>query len=284
MGGRLDGGANMKSLLVWLAALLVGTSLTFAACGGDDSTSTKANTPSGGDSGAGSATTTGGANTSATTAATTTGGSTPGSGQVTGSGADALRNLAKDISKKTYQVSYDLESTAADGKVTKSVITLAQKAPKTASWFTTGGATTPNAFFINDGTSSFVCTSTPPPGQCSKSKSDPTKPSPGGFSLESTLQALTENVTVAETDGKKIAGADSRCFTIKQASGGQASGGQLSDALACFSKGDGVATYVENKGANGVLTKITANKISTSVDDSVFAPPAGYKVVDAPVR
>ena len=83
-------------------------------------------------------------------------------------------------------------------------------------------------------------------------------------------------MTVAETDGRKIAGADSRCFTIKEASGNQ--------SLACFSKGDGVATYVENKGASGGLTKITANKISTSVDDSLFAPPAGAKVIDAPVR
>jgi hypothetical protein len=269
MGGRLDGRNKMKTFLVGLAALAIGASLTFVACGGDDSTSnTKTASTTAGDTKTDSPTTTG-----AAAATTTTGGS--GSAQVTGSGADALKNLAKDLSKKTYQVSYDLETTSADGKTTKNSITLSQKPPKTATSFSSGAAAGGSFVIINDGTNTLTCSGTASAGQCSKAKTDPSSPFAGnGFSLDKTLQGLTDSVNITETDGRKVAGADSRCFTIKQSAS--------ADSLACFSKSDGIATYVENKGTTGTLTKITATKISNSVDDSAFAAPAGYKVVDAP--
>ena len=255
----------MKSLVTGLAALLIGASLTFAACGGDDNTS-KTTATAGGDGKTDSPTTSGGS----------TYEKTPGSGQVTGSGADSLRNLAKDLGKKTYQVSYDLEATGVDGKVTKSSLTLAQKPPKSATSITNGAAA--SFTLINDGTNTFTCIPAPAGGgQCTKAKADATSPLSGNlFSLDKTLQSLTENVNVSESGSRNVAGADSRCYTIKETNG--------NDALACFTKSDGIMTYVENKAGSGSKSTLTATKISTSVPDSMFAPPADYKVIDAPAR
>ena len=53
-------------------------------------------------------------------------------GGLSGSGADALRSLAKDLTDKNYQAVYDIESDDGEGKTDKGTLTIASKPPKSA--------------------------------------------------------------------------------------------------------------------------------------------------------
>lgn len=243
--------------------------LAFVSCGGDDDStksspqpqSTTAASPTGDSSKSGSQP----SQATATKAA--------GDGQVTGSGADALKRLAQDLSGKTYQVSYDINQTQ-NGKPTKGAITIAQKPPKSATNYAIGDSSAQSFLIINDGTNSYICSKDASgAGNCVKSKADSSANNLGNaFSLDALLKNLTENLNVTESGSRNIGGIDSRCFDVKGTNG--------SEGTACFSKKDGGATLLDTKSKDGSTIQIQATKASGSVDDSLFVPPAGYKIIE----
>jgi hypothetical protein len=258
----------MPKLAAFGLVLISIAALALAACGGDDDDSKTT------DKTEATATTSSGDN-KTTSQPTTQADATKaaGDGQVTGSGADALKKLAKDLSGKTYQVTYDFTSTEAGKQPQKSSITVAQKPPKTLTSsdnFSVSGTAT--AFvFINDGTNSFTCfKDASGAGQCIKSKADASSNLGDVFSLKSLLNNLTDDIDVKAAGSKTIAGIDSQCFDAKGADG---------DGTGCFSKKDGLMTYFLQKETAGTTLEISATKVSTSVDDSLFVPPASYKIV-----
>ncbi len=267
---------NKRWLLLGISALSL-ASLALAACGGDDdddggsddteNTSATATAPSN------ATQTTGGSGGSASPAATTGSG---GGGGVTGSGADDLKRLAKDLSNKTYSVSYNYTETKKDNTVaSKGTFTLDQKPPKTRTAVEGFGAPNEpaqNFILIYDGTNSYTCSkeASAPVGQCFKSSQA------GGLgdllSLDSILKELDTSLEVKTAGSRTIAGADSQCFDVKEK--------DSDTSLACFSKRDGIMTFTEVKDTDtGNTTKIEATKLSTSVADSVFAPPQGWTIL-----
>lgn len=247
----------MSRMFQVVIVALAAASLFLAACGGSSSKSTPTSAPSSsGTPGAGSP------------AATQSG-----QGQVTGSGAAALKKLATDLSAKTYQVSYDLSMTQS-GQPTTGSITIAQKPPKS---FTSFQTTAGSFVMINDGTNTYSCTkSGTGAGQCIKSTGAATGAGANpaaGFSIADALSSLTSSVNVTDAGSRTVAGIDSQCFNVQETSG---------TGVACFSKSDGLATLIQSKDPNGDTTQLQATKASGSVDDSLFAPPADYTVVTIP--
>jgi len=249
-------------ILPTLAAMLI----AMAACGGDDNSSTKPTATRGGQEPA--------ANTANTPDAQEAPTKAQGGGQVTGTGANSLKQLATDLSKKTYSVSYAMTGTQ-DGKPGATAMTIGQKPPKSLTSFTTTAANGKQSLviLIDDGTNNFTCIKEDPgDGQCIKMKSA------GGsglgasvFSLSDSLKNLSDNVNVTEAGSRTIAGIDSQCFTAKETT---------SEGMACFSKKDGLLTLLDSKGNDGSANHLEATKAASSVDDAVFAPPSGYTVVD----
>jgi hypothetical protein len=246
----------MSRMFQVVIVALAAASLLLAACGGGSSKATPTSAPSSsGTPGAGSP------------AATQSGG-----GQVTGSGAASLKKLATDLSGKTYQISYDLSMTQS-GQNTAGSMTMAQKPPKS---FTSYQAAAGNFLMINDGTNTYTCTKDPTgAGQCIKSTGTAgaaANPA-AGLSIADVLSNLTSSVNVTDAGSRTIAGIDSQCFNVQETSG---------TGIACFSKSDGLATLIQSKAPNGDTMQFQATKASGSVDDSMFAPPAGYTVVTLP--
>ncbi|MBI2764754.1 MAG: hypothetical protein HYX53_02455 [Chloroflexi bacterium] len=262
----------MKRYGIVAIAALAAATLIFAACGGDDdskttatNTATTAATTKRGDSGDAGA--------NATKAPSPAASATSGGGSISGSGADALKALAKDLNNKTYQVTYDLEIKGTDGSVNKGTLTLANKPPKNSYAYKLDPSSSgngPSDFqIINDGTSSFACTATGGTGQCVKSKASAGSLFANPFNVEQILKELDTSLTVTQDKDQTIAGQDSRCFVTKNQDSTQ--------GTACFSKKDGILMLaIGGDDKSGVTVRAT--KYSTNVDDSLFAPPAGYNV------
>jgi hypothetical protein len=265
----------VKRLVLTLAAASL-AALSLAGCGGDDdaddggaSTPTAQETTRAEASPAASATaqaspTTGGGATQATPT------SSGGTGQVTGSGAGKLRSLARDLTGKTFQVSYAVDM--GDGKGS---MTFVQKPPKFATIIEltdSGGEGTPGTIaLIDDGTNSYTCFKEgTDQGQCLKGPSGGAALTPLPiFSVTDAIQDLADDVNVTESGSRTIAGIDSECFTVKPADG--------SEGTACFAKEAGIATLIDTTTPDGTF-HFEATEVATRVDDSVFAPPAGYEI------
>ena len=246
--------------MIGLFALLAAS---VAACGDDSSTSATPGT---------SGQTSGSPSSSGPGSSASPAGTKSGTAQITGSGADALKKLANDLSGKTYQVTYQLNMTPKTGTPTAGTMTMSQKPPKSATSIDMGAQG--KFLIIDDGKFSFTCTSDPSSGpQCIKQKSTGgPNPLAAGFSLGSILKNVTDSVNVTSAGSRTIGGIESQCFVVKEA--------DAPDGTACFSK-DGILTLVESTSADGSKTVLQASKGSTSVPDSAFAPPDEYKVVDA---
>ncbi len=243
--------------VVIVALAAVSLSLLLAACGGGSSKSTP----------------TSAASSSGTPSAGSPRATQSGQGQVTGSGAASLKKLATDLSGKTYQVSYDLSMTTG-GQTTSGSIAIAQKPPKTATTYQTSDG---SFLLIDDGTNTYSCAKDPTgAGQCIKSASSGAGAAANpaaGFSIADALSSLTDSINVTDAGSRTIAGIDSQCFNVQEMSG---------TGIACFSKSNGLATLIQSKAPNGDIMQFQATKASGSVDDSMFAPPAGYTVVTLP--
>ncbi|MEP6871764.1 MAG: hypothetical protein ABI939_07925 [Anaerolineaceae bacterium] len=242
-----------KLLTLGFAALALGA-LALAACGGDDDDSKTTTKDEPGH------------------VATAEPTKKDGDGQVTGSGADALKKLAKDLSTKTYQVTYDFDQVDKDKTTTKNTLIIAQKPPKSLTSFSEPGGSGVAITIISDGTTKYTCAKQPnTPGQCQKSKVDATKPLGNFLSLDSLLKTLGDDLNVTSAGSRSIAGLDSQCFNAKGKDVGD-------EGIACFSKKDGLVTFIDSKDKNGSTTHIEATKASSSADDSLFVPPTGYTI------
>ena len=274
----------MKAISI-LSSGVLGLSVLLVACGGDDQKSASdtgkaieaALTASARDTGTkqsgDTASPTAARNQpSASASAGSTNPTASGAGKVTGSGADAFKKLAKDLSGKTYLVNYDLTLDTGTG-----VMTVAQKPPKSSTTFRIreAGETADSGAFtlIDDGVNSFSCFADPQgkSGTCIKGKSGKDD---GfglvGFTLSDALKNLEDDIDVTEIKSETIAGKDSRCFQTKEANG--------FNGKACFTKAEGIVTYLEGVDADGTKTKIVATKVANSVDDSTFQPPKDFTV------
>lgn len=269
----------MKLRNFLLVPALAVTMLTMAACGGDDdddagtdptattaatSTSDEATTASGTSTSA--PTTPGGdATTEPTTASggspTSTGGNS-GDGNLTGSGADELRALAADLSKKTYTVTYEFTEGTEDDLTTGS-LTLYQKPPKSATSYSTDAEV---FTIIDDGVNSWICSKNTgdEEGSCLKSETTGSLTTAAAFDLDSALDDLEFNLNVTEEGDEKIGGRDAACFTIEEEG--------FEESRACFDKKDGFLLLLDQTDDAGGKYEIRATNVSNSVDDSVFEP------------
>ncbi len=194
---------------------------------------------------------------------------------LSGSGADALRSLAKDLTDKSYQAVYDIETDEGDGKTDKGLLTIASKPPKSAFAVSTKDSAGVKTEFLSfkDDKVSYLCTKTgDEPGECLKGAVTEDGASAGLLDLKSLLSNLEEEAgtTVTEVKGRKIAGADSKCFKIKDA---------RSEGTACFARSNGIMTLVDSVD-NGIILKVQATKLSEKPDDKLFEVPDGYEVID----
>lgn len=209
-------------------------------------------------------------------ASATAKGATPGGGQVTGSGADALKALAKDLSGKTYQVTYAMTITTSTG-TTKGNLTLARKPPKSLTMFTITESTDAleAVTLIDDGKTTLSCFGDPTGGgTCIKAKSDGSGSLLGSIvSVAAILGSLEDSVDVTDAGSQAVAGADSRCFNVNEKDG--------SKGIACFTKKDGLLTLLQGKDeTEGSETSLRATNVASSVPDSAFDVPKDYSVTD----
>lgn len=231
----------MKLRLMLLLAAFSAISMTLVACGGDDDDDSGDDTSS---SSSGDATT------------------ASGSGEVTGSGANDLKKYAKDLSGKTFMVTYDYVQ-GSGAEETKGAMTIGQKDGKSYMKLVEGNDET---ILIDDKTSSFLCSKSGGDEGCLKSKSTG---GAGPFSLEDVLGDLDQDIKVTKQKDQRIAGKDGACFKVEEE--GSANG------TMCFDKKDGLLLLIDSEeDEDGVSLKAT--KVDTSVDNKVFEPP--YKVTD----
>lgn len=266
------------SALVPLAAITIAV-FAFAACGDDDDDTGKTNDSgaSGGSSQPGAS----GGNASPGGGPATPGGS---GGQLTGSGADSLRKLAKETKNKTYKAVYDVKLVNSEQKLNiEGTLTVASKPPKQSYLGIDVMDETKQRqeiVFIQDGDDSYFCTGgglgALGGGEkvCARQKGSSGgigADALGGFSIAELIDGVASesDVKVTETRGQKVAGRDTKCWTVKS---------KESDGIVCADEGAGVILLAEGKFEGG-QTNMKAKSVSTSVSDNDFKPP--YKVVDA---
>lgn len=231
----------MKLRLMLLLAAFAALSMTFVACGGDDDDDSGDDTSSS-------------SNDDETT--------TSGGGEVTGSGANDLKKYAKDLTGKTFLVTYEYEQ-GTGSEATKGTMTLGQKDGKSYMKLVDGSDL---FIIIDDKTNSFLCTKSGSDETCLKSKSEGDT---GMFSLQDVLGDLDADIKVTKLKDQKIAGKDGACFKVEEEG--------TADGTMCFDKKDGFLLLVDTEEAeDGVSLKAT--EVKTSVDDKTFEPP--YKVTD----
>lgn len=266
----------MKPFALVALAALATCAIGLSACGGDDddkspaaATAAATTKPAEGGNQPPAAATTAAA---ATAPPTTAPAATAGTAGVTGSGADALRSLTKDSGTKTYKGDYAM-TIVQSGKTTSGTMTIARKPPKTYTNFQTTVDGNAGSFLaIYDGTNTITCIKAGPLGnQCFRSKSSTVGTELGaGVDIDEILKDVDESVDATEISSQTIAGQESRCFSLKRKSG---------DGTACFTKADGILTLVETKDTDGTTT-LKATSVSKTVEDSLFAPPAGANIID----
>lgn len=247
--------------IVGLAAIAL-VALGAAACGDDDDSSKKP---------AAEATKTdGGASKEATKEATK--GATKEATRSSNDGLAALQKAAKDLSKLTYKVSYEISGTDAQTGKIAGTFTLASKPPKSLFGISGDFGQGEGTFLvIDDGTSSFLCTESDGEKSCLKSKSSGAGATelPTIFSVDDLMKSIGDDSTasVKEAQGQKIAGKDGKCFDVKSKEG---------DGMICFSS-DGLVLLIDGQFEGSRIT-LKAKEASGSPTDKDFEPP--YPVID----
>jgi hypothetical protein len=258
----------MKKRLLFGLPVLAALALFAAACGGDDddASSDEKNTEATKDAG--------GSTDGDKTSATATGDDKDsGDGKLTGNGADELKKLSKDLKGKTFSATYEAETTDSAKKVSKGTLVTAQKDKKAYTQIDgafAGSEDLGNLVVIDDGEFSFLCSDSGGEKSCIKTKST------GGddsftFNATSLVEDLDDDLKVEKDKDQKIAGVDSKCFKLTDAT---------TNGLACFAKDSGIMTFVDGTDDTGTRFVLKATKVSTSVPDSLFAPPKDYEIVD----
>lgn len=248
-----------------LFALTLAGAVLFAACGGDDDDDS-------GDTGAKDEATQGSGGTSDATKASAD--PTKSSGDATKPAASATAEDAASIfdklaaqgTAKTYQASYDMEINAS-GTTQKGTAIIASKAPKLATKITFSQGEIKGSFvIITDGKDTIVCNDFGFGGQCNKSAGVDSSLNGAGIDLAKTIKEARSNSDVKELAKRTIASRASRCFEAKDKGTGTVS-------TFCLDEKDSIMTYMEIGG----VTKLTANTISSTVDDKLFDPPFPVK-------
>lgn len=173
--------------------------------------------------------------------------------------------LTSDATKKTYLADYDIEITQGS-QVQKGTATLASKPPKQAMKISFSAGDIKGSFsFITDGKDTYTCSDFGVGGTCTKSAGVDdalTK----GIDIQKALKEARSNSDIKELDKRTIAGRVSRCFEAKDKS-------DNSVTTFCLDEKDSIMTYAELAGTS----KLTATKVSSSVDDKAFDLPFPVK-------
>lgn len=255
-------------LLLTLSALAL-SSLAFVACGGDDD--------DGGDSDSSSSSKDEKKDSEKKDdeKTTTKDDKKDSGGGVTGSGADEFKKLAKDATGKTYTATYQLETDDTESGFAKANWTTARKGDKsyTRIEVAEGEDKGSEILLVDDGKKSYFCNreAKAKTGSCLVSPS--TDDGDLGFlSIEELLKESDTSTSVTEAGDRKIAGSDSKCFKFKDS--------DKNEGTTCFDKKTGIVTALDGTDKDGAKTKMTATKFSASADDSLFAPPKDWEVLD----
>ncbi|MGB4861842.1 MAG: hypothetical protein WBO97_05255 [Tepidiformaceae bacterium] len=246
--------------LRYLISLSLVGALLLGACGGGDDDDDSAKTPT-------DAATSTAASDATKTAdqPTTPAGKTAEAtktGNTSGSSNSDFDKLAKAALSKNYEGTYDLELTLND-TVQKGTAIYAIKSPKFVSKLSLDAGALGSLKFtvINDGKDVYTCTDIGTGGKCSKDTST-LGTAPDGVNIQKAIQEATSGQDVKEVDKRTIMGRSARCFEAKDPGSDDAT-------TYCFDSKDSSLLALEIGGN----MKMTATKISTSVDDKLFELP-----------
>ena len=248
----------MLKLRYLLSLSLVGV-LLLGACGGDDDdASSKTPNDAAASPVASDATKT---SDQPTTAPGTTAEPTK-PGAASGSSNSDFDKLAKEALSKNYEGTYDLELTVND-TVQKGTAIYAIKSPKFVSKLSLDAGALGSIKFtvINDGKDVYTCTDVGTGGKCSKDTST-LGTAPDGVNIQKAIQEATNGQEIKEVDKRTIIGRTARCFEARDP-------GSSDATTYCFDSKDSSLLALEISGD----MKMTATKISTSVDDKLFELP-----------
>lgn len=243
--------------LRYLLSLSLIGALLLGACGGDDD-----------DSGGAKATSTTSSDTTRTAEQPTTAGSSDKTAEATqpgsavGTSNSDFDKLAKEALSKNFEGTYDVELSLG-GTPQKGTAIYAIKSPKFASKISLDAGTLGKLQFtvINDGKDVYTCTDIGTGGKCSKDTST-LGTAPDGVNIQKAIQEATAGQDVKEVDKRTIIGRAARCFDAKDPD-------SADTTTYCFDSKDASLLALEISGS----MKMTATKISSSVDDKLFDLP-----------
>ncbi len=192
---------------------------------------------------------------------------------LSGSGADELRELALQLDVKTYRATYRVTVTDPANQTETFTYGVARKPPSSnTSYQATGVLGNAAAIVINDGTTVYNCTQEPNAlPYCIPSAATAAASDNGIFSINQILAATDDTIEVTPADGRTVAGIESACFSVRAID-------ETTPGIGCFSRRDGIVTYLEAKDADGTRTVFELQTVENEVDDSLFTPPAGFEI------
>ncbi len=267
----------MARTRLWILGIaFVAVFLFGSACGGDDSSKSSATAAAtaSGSSATSAATASGGAKGTPTSAAT-----------AAASGLADLQNASKHLDAIDFKVTY--ESSMADSKGTPTVgsMTMAHKGKKNLIVIdggflggVSGDNSTGKTTIIDDGTSTFFCTSQQK--TCIKSKAGGTATNPligfaDSFRADNLVKTFSKNgYEVKSVAGQKIAGRDGKCYEGKGPDG---------SGTICLDSKTGILLLIDGTSTvagQKVKTVLKAKEATDSPSDADFNPP--YPVQSIP--
>ncbi len=178
-----------------------------------------------------------------------------------------------------------------------------------ATYADTDGTTTtveqqpPNSAFISgtssflvDGTTSYSCDLSTPPGSCVKTTYDNSSDAAGALALSNffsggfmaagmllpfmELAALEQGVKVTQST-QTIAGQNSNCVQVTGVPGGGAGATDAPSSFTVCITDSGVVSKYASTDSDGKPDGMTLTSYSSTVDPSLFQPPAGATITDA---
>lgn len=196
---------------------------------------------------------------------------------LSGSGADELKALALKLDVKTYRATYKVTVTDSANTTESFTYGVARKPPASnTSYQSSGVLGATAAIVINDGTTIYNCTQEPAAiPYCTATKATAAQEDNGIFSINTIFGSLAETVEVTPVEGRTIAGIESACFNVRAT-------GETDSGIGCFSRRDGIVTYLEAKDTDGTRSVFELQTVEDKADDSLFKPPAGFEVTPAP--
>jgi hypothetical protein len=198
-------------------------------------------------------------------------------GEGAGAGLEELESLAEEATegvtaKVTYRVATDV-----DGETFEGEWVVVQRPPDSRFEIaSTEGGEEFRTIIITTGGKSYLCASIAGEESCLATEAEEAEAeaAPLGllFDIPQELAEDAENVDLAETSHRSIAGVDATCFTV---SSGLA---DLGEGETCFSD-QGLLLYLRSE-VDGASSVFEATSVSTDVTDADFEPP--YEIIEMP--